>query len=409
MLDLPRIRAAFPALNDQYALFDNAGGSQTLGGVADAVRDYLLTTNVQLGASYSVSAQAKAKVVAATERFRVWCNASRSDELMFGASCTQLLANLALALRERIKAGDEIILTNSEHEANAGPWKRLAEQVGATVKYWQVNPQSFHLEVADLESLLTPRTTLIAMCQVSNILGVINPVAAMIGLAKPRGILTVIDGVAFAAHGAVDVQALGCDAYVVSLYKVFGPHIGLMYLRHELMRELPNINHGHVPAEVMPYRLQPGGVCYELVAGAAALVDYLEQIGRELGAGGDSRMAIATAYKAFHGHENRLTERLLSFLRGCKRVHVIGPAEVTAERVGTVSFVVDGATPESICLAVDGHNMGIRHGHFHTVQLLQDWGLFAGGVVRVSFAHYNTIEEVDRLIIALRPLLIGLS
>ncbi|NQD37673.1 cysteine desulfurase-like protein [Permianibacter sp. IMCC34836] len=406
MFDLPRVRAAFPALTNDYALFDNAGGSQTLGRVADAVRDYLLTTNVQLGASYAVSAQAKAKVLAATERFRVWCNARRADELMFGASCTQLLANLALALRSKISAGDEIILTNSEHEANAGPWKRLAEQAGASVKYWRVNPEACRLDVADLEALLTPRTKLIAMCQVSNILGVINPVAAMVQLAKPRGIITVVDGVAFAAHAAVDVQALGCDAYVVSLYKIFGPHIGLMYLRHELMQTLPNVNHGHIPHEVMPYRLQPGGVCYELVVGAAGLVDYLEQVGRQLGGELDSHAAIAAALRAFHGHENQLTEQLLAFLRRCERVRIIGPREVGADRVGTVSFVVQGATPESICLAVDPHNVGIRHGHFHTVQLLQDWGVFdSGGVVRASFGHYNSVEEVERLIAALRPVL----
>lgn len=408
MLDLPRIRAAFPALRDDYALFDNAGGSQTLAVVADAVRDYLLTTNVQLGASYEVSAAAKAKVMAATERFRLWCNARRADELMFGASCTQLLANLAVALRGKIGAGDEIILSNSEHEANAGPWKRLAEQVGATVKYWRVNRDSGQLELADLDALLSPRTKLIAMCQVSNILGVINPVAGMVARAKPRGILTVIDGVAFAAHGAVDVQALGCDAYVVSLYKIFGPHIGLLYVRHELMRELPNVNHSHIPAEVLPYRLQPGGVCYELVVGAGMLVDYLEQTGRQLGETGDAHTAIATAYQAFHHHENRLTERLLGFLRGCKRVQVIGPATVSAARVGTVSFVVAGATPESVCLAVDRHRIGIRHGHFHTVQLLSDWGLLtSGGVIRASFAHYNTEPEVDRLITALEPVLAG--
>ena len=403
-MDKNNIRRQFPALNQAFVFMDNAGGSQTLGSVADEVRDYLLTDNVQHGASYAVSQNAVNRLKQSLEKFRLMFNARFQDELIFGASATQLTKNLSLALESSIHAGDEIILTNTEHEANSGPWKALAARRGATIKYWTVDRESFRLELDALMDLVTNKSKLIAMCQVSNILGATNPVKAVTQMAKERGIMTCIDGVAYAAHGAVDVQALGCDFYTVSLYKVFGPHIGLLFARRELMQQLPNVNHQHIPVEVSPYRFQPGGVCYELAVGAQRIVDFLnaptlnvaQQKTQEIHWGN-----IAKTYQQFACDEEALTQTLLDYLSARKEVTLIGPSDIK-QRVGTISFVVQGKTPESICRKVDEFAIGIRHGHFHCVQLLKDLGLFEqGGVVRVSVAHYNTEEEMDRLIAAL--------
>lgn len=398
-------REHFPALQSGFGFFDNAGGSQTLSLVADRVRDYLLTTNVQHGASYEVSVQARDRVAGALNRLRQMFNAKHLHEIWMGPSSTQLLANLAQACRPLLQAGDEIILTNSEHHANSGPWLRLAESVGVSVKFWCVDPATARLNMDELHSLITPRTKIIAMCQVSNILGAINPVADACKLARTRGIFTCIDGVAYGAHQAVDVQALDCDAYVVSMYKIFGPHIGCLIVREQWHAQLASVNHSHIANENVPYRFQPGGVCYELAYGAGAVVDYLETVARDLTTATDLRARINAAFAAFDAHEQMLSARLLAFLSACKRVRIIGPASTQA-RVGTFSFTVAGATPESICLAVDAHQIGIRHGHFHTVKLMQDWDLLAaGGVVRISLAHYNTEAEVDKLIGALTPVL----
>ncbi|QGX38590.1 cysteine desulfurase-like protein [Permianibacter aggregans] len=395
MFDVAQARKRFPALNSGAIFMDNAGGSLILQSVADEIRDYLLTDNVQHGASYRHSQQGAKRLADSTEKFRRMFNARFADEMIFGPSATQLLKNLSIALAPMIQPGDELIVSNTEHEANVGPWAALAEQCGATLRFWKVHRETFRLEIDDLFDLITPKTRLIAFCQVSNILGAINPVRAVTQLARERNILTVVDGVAYAPHGAVDVQALDCDAYVVSLYKVFGPHIGLMYGRRELMQTLRNVNHAHIPTEHAPYRFQPGGICYELAVGAGRLVDYLS------GDAETSWSAISQRLQAFAAHENKLTNMLLDYLKQQTRVRIVGPGD-TRNRVGTVSFTVKGMTPEQVCLVTDQHDIGIRHGHFHSVQLLRELGVFdQGGVVRVSLAHYNSSEEIQRLLNAL--------
>lgn len=398
-LNLDQIRAEFPALAGDTVFLDNAGGSQVLRRVADRVRDYLLTSSVQLGASYAASQRAGEKVLAARRAVAELINAPHDDEVVMGGATTALMFILTQALLPGVKPGDEIIVTNSDHEANIGGWMRLA-QAGAVIKVWEVNRDSLALELADLDRLLSPRTTWLAMTQASNILGTVNPVEEVSRRVHAAGGRVCVDAVAYAPHRLVDVQASGADVVVFSFYKVFGPHYAVMWGRRELLLSLPSLNHFFIGPEVIPYKLQPGNVNYELSYGCVGIHEYLCDTGRSLGATGTPRQRMQAAFDAFAAHEDRLAERLLGWLRGRRNVRIIGrPSAIDGRRVPTISFVVANTPSESVVRHVDGHGIGIRFGDFYAKRLIESLGLQGqGGVVRVSMAHYNTEAEIDRLI-----------
>jgi len=398
-LDLDRVRAAFPALAGDSVYLDNAGGSAVLRHVGDRVRDYLLTSSVQLGASYRASQQAGDKVLAARRAVAELINAPHDDEVVMGGATTLLMYLFTQALLPGIKPGDEIIVSNSDHEANIGGWTRLA-QAGAVIRIWPVNPDSLMLELDDLRSLLNERTRWVAMTQASNILGSVNPVAEVARLAHAAGARLCVDAVAYAPHRLVDVQASGADVYVFSFYKVFGPHYAVLWGRRELLLGLPSLNHFFIGPEVLPYTLQPGNVNYELSYGCIGIADYLVETGDALGGTGSRRARMQLAFDAFERHEDALAERLLAYLRGKRSVRIIGHREVRPGlRVPTISFVVAGRPPEAIVRHLDAFDIGIRFGDFYAKRLIEALGLQGqGGVVRVSMAHYNTLDEIDRLV-----------
>jgi len=398
-LDLAAIRREFPALDDSVVYLDNAGGSQVLRRVAERVREYLLTSSVQLGASYRQSQVAGERVLAARRAVAELINAPHDDEVVMGGATTLLMFLLTQALVAGIRPGDEIIVTQSDHEANIGGWMRL-EQAGASIRVWQVNPDSLELELEDLQRLLSPRVRWVALTWASNILGTINPVPEIARLVHAAGGRLCVDAVAYAPHRLVDVQASGADVVVFSFYKVFGPHYAVLWGRRELLLSLPSLNHFFIGPEVIPYKLQPGNVNYELSYGCIGIHDYLRDTGTSLGAVGDARQRMQAAFDAFARHEDALAERLLAWLRDKRSVRIIGHATARdAGRVPTISFVVAGMQSESIVRHVDAHGIGIRFGDFYARRLIEALGLEAqGGVIRASIAHYNTLSEIDRLI-----------
>lgn len=398
-LNLDLVRAEFPALQDGCVYLDNAGGSQVLKRVADRVSDYLLTSSVQLGASYAQSQAAGERVLAARRSVAQLINAPADDEVVMGSATTSLMFLFTQALLPGVKPGDEIVVTNTDHEANIGCWMRL-RQAGAVVKVWEVNPQTLALDLADLDRLLSPRTTWVAMTHASNILGTVNPVAEVAQRAHAVGARLCVDAVAYAPHRLVDVQASGADAYVFSFYKVFGPHYAVLWLKRDLLLGLPSLNHYFIGPEVVPYKLQPGNVNYELSYGCIGISDYLVHVGNTLGATGTERQKMQAAFDAFEAHENLLAERLLAYLRSKPSVRVIGHDSATdGQRVPTISFVAGQQSSEAIVRHVDQYGIGIRFGDFYAKRLIEALGLQAqGGVVRVSIAHYNTLDEIDRLI-----------
>jgi cysteine desulfurase family protein (TIGR01976 family) len=391
-LDLARVRREFPALASGFVFLDNAGGSQTLARVADRVRDYLLSTNVQLGASYRVSELAGERVAEAQAATARYLGAADASEVVVGSSTTQLLHNLALAMAGGLAPGDEIVVTSADHHANIGPWRRL-ERRGIVVKTWPVDEETWQLEERALFPLLGPRTRLVAFTHVSNLLGSIHDVARITRMVHEHGARVCVDGVAYAPHRAIDVRAWDVDYYVFSFYKVYGPHLAVLYGKRELLEALDTINHDFIGKE-LPYKLQPGNVNFELAHGLGGIYEYIEALGGK-----------ESAFASIAAHEETLSKRLLSFLRERAGVRVHGAPTASRDvRVPTVSFSVAGTSSEAIVRTVDPHGIGIRHGDFYAKGLVHALGLeppSGSGVVRVSAVHYNTEAEVDRLIEAL--------
>lgn len=401
MLNLDDVRAEFPALRTDWALMDNAGGSAPCRAVIERVAAHLERLPVQLGASYPLSREAL-EAVRAGRAAAARLVGAEPEEIVLGASSTVLVAELARVLRAGWREGDEVIVTNLDHEANVGPWRKL-EESGIVVREWRFRSEILALHVEDLEPLLSERTRLVAFTHVSNVFGSIHDVARVTERVRAAGALSCVDGVAFAPHRAVDVRALGCDFYLVSLYKVYGPHLGLLFGRRALLLESASPNHFFVPQDSLPAKWEPGNVNYELAASLVGVVEYLEELDRDHGGPG----TLTGAFARIAQHEEELVRPLLEFLDAHDDVRILGEARPDAElRVPTVSFTVRGFTPESVVSALEEERIAARHGHFYAIRAIRDLGLLdEGGVVRVSLVHYNSHEEVAKLIAALRTTL----
>ncbi len=401
-LDLNFVRKNFPALDKDWIYFDNAGGTQTAKQVADRISDYLLTTNVQLGASYEVSVQSGARVEEAQQKWAEVINAANPSEVAFGSSTTMLLQSLARSFSETLKPGDEIIVTNCDHEANIGPWVRL-QKLGIVIKTWKVNPDTFELKTDELEKLMTDKTRLVAFTHVSNIIGTINPVKEITKFIHDRGALVCVDGVAYAPHRLVDVQDLDVDFYVFSLYKVYGPHYSLLYGKHEHFEMLPGINHFFI--DEIPYKLQPGNVNYELSYGTLGIIDYFRSVYENENKRDKVSLhkQVSAVFDRIENHEEQLSAVLMDFLKTKSKVNLIGDLSHVKEiRVPTISFIVKGEKSSNITQKTDDHKIAIRYGDFYARRLIEELGLSEqDGVVRVSMVHYNSIEEVEQLVTAL--------
>ena len=405
-LDLDFVRSKFPSLESDWVFFDNGGGSQILQPVLDRLSEYLLTSNVQHGASYSISQLAGERLRIAQQAMATLVNAEDPSEIVMGGSTTALLQMLARCFSGVLVSGDEIIITNSEHESNIGPWLGL-DRVGVKVKFWNFAPDTHQLRLEDLISLMGPRTRLVSVTHTSNIFGTINPIREIADAVHERGALLCVDGVAFAPHRAIDVRAMDADFYVFSCYKTFGPHQGLLYGKLSLLKDLPSQNHSLVSANNIPYKFQPGNVNYELSYGMTGLIDYLNELAGQSGKGTgpatpqseDGRASVLDAFQMIAEHEEVLSAHLLDFLRSKPNVRILGLDSADRDqRVSIISFTVDGVKNSEIVHRVDDHQIGIRFGHFYSKRLTDALGLPSDeGVVRVSMVHYNTVEEVERL------------
>ncbi len=402
-LDLDYVRSQFPGLAATEVLFDNAGGSLTLAGVADRIHDYLLHTDVQLGASYRTSQLAAERYGSARQRLAEFVGAARAEEVVFGPSSTVLLKFLAIAFAARVGAGDELVVTRVDHESNIGPWLELARSRGAEVRFWERNAETGELALEDLEQLLSSRTRLVAVAHVSNIFGSIHPIEAIASRVHDCGARLCVDGVALAPHRPLQLAAWGVDYYVLSLYKVYGPHHAILYGRHQALLELANLNHFFFAEDQLPGKLEPGNANYELAHGAAGVVDYFERLGQRADPSLQGAAARALAWQQIAGHEQALADRLLAYLREHPQLEIVGQASADSRiRVPTVSFVHHTMSAPELVAATDAHGVGIRHGDFYARRLVEDLGLASrGGVVRVSMVHYNTLSEVDSLLSAL--------
>lgn len=404
-LDIDHVRSQFPGLANGWTFFDNAGGTQILTRVVERMNDFLFNKNVQIGGSYDVSLQASKAMQSGREAMMHLVNARRPEEIAFAASTTVALQNLARSMEGQLQEGDEIVVTVSDHESNIGPWVGL-EKIGVKIKFWNLNKESLEFDLDDLKALMTDKTRLVAVTHVSNILGTINPVKEIAALVHQHGALICVDSVAFAPHRAIDVTAWDIDFLALSLYKVFGPHFAVLYGKYDLLAGLDNLYHYFYGKEKIPAKLEPGNASYELGYSSTGIIDYLAEIGGS-GDGDPVRPGIERAFERITRHETALAERLLSYLRGRKDCRIIGHERGDGTlRVPTVSFVVDDQDAGDIARKMDAYKIAIRFGDFHARRLAEFLGLTANsGVVRVSMAHYNTLDEVDALVAALDEIL----
>ena len=400
------VRSQFPGLENGWAFFDNAGGTQILSGVVERMNDFLYNSNVQTGGSYALSQKAAESLLQGREAMQRLTNAARPEEIVFASSATVALQNLARSMKHLLRPGDEIVVTVSDHESNIGPWVGL-EEAGIRVRQWPLNRESLELDLDELGRLMTDRTRLVAVTHVSNILGTINPIREIADYVHSRDSLLCVDSVAYAPHRAIDVQALDVDFLVFALYKVYGPHYAVMYGRYDLLAELDNLYHYFYGKDKVPAKLEPGNASYELAYSSTGIVDYLESLGDRSGGGDSPRERIERAFDAITEHENTIGEKLLAWLRGRGDCRIIGRgAGDHPARVPTISFKIDGMNSGEIARRIDDYRLAIRYGDFHARRLVEYLGIESGGgVVRVSMTHYNTLEEVDALIEALAEVL----
>jgi cysteine desulfurase family protein (TIGR01976 family) len=401
-LDLNFIRKEFPSLRDDYVYFDNAGGSQTLKRVMDKITEYYMTSDVQLGGVYSVSLQARERVNGGAAQIATTLNAALNHEVVIGSSSTDLIRLFAIAIGQTLSPGDEIIITNADHEANVSAWKNLVRH-GIVIKVWEFDKDSLRLELKDLDKLMTNKTKLVAFCHTSNIFGTIHPVKEFTKFIHSKGAQVFVDGVAYAPHRLVDVQDLDVDFYVYSLYKVFGPHMAVLYGKEEHLLGLSGMNHGFIKEDDIPYKFQPGGANYELTYSLGGITDYYQAVAQHHGMSADRsvREQMQYAFDLFDIHEEKLAKILLDFLKTKPNVRIIG--EQTADknvRVCTIAFIVEGMNSAAINEKIHPHNIGIKTGDFYAVGITKSLDLDKqGGVVRVSPAHYNTEDEMKQLLV----------
>lgn len=406
-MDIEFVRQQFPGLKSGFIFMDNAGGSQILGSAVDEISEYLINSNVQLGATYKISALAGDKLNKVTQQIAGFLNTRDPKEIVIGPTSTMQLRILSLCISRQWKEGDEVIVTNTDHEANVSCWTDLEEK-GIKIKIWKINKDSFELKTEDLEKLITSRTKLVAITHCSNVLGTINPIKRIAEIVHRAGALICVDGVAFAPHRKVDVQELDVDFYVFSWYKVYGPHLAVMYGKLDLLIEMTGINHYFFKPEDVPYKFQPGNYNFELTYGLRAIPEYLvkcyDHHFPQINAAVNEKYL--KSFELIAEYEEELATRLLDYLNSVENLQIIGHTSPDSKlRVPTISFVHKTLKSPEIVAAVDRENIGIRYGDFYAKKLIQDLDLEKqGGVVRVSLAHYNTMEEVDKLIAAFRKI-----
>lgn len=407
VLDQDFIRAQFPAFTEPslagFAHFENAGGSFACRQTIEWLERYYRQTKVQPYYAFAPSAMAGDQMDAARERMAAWLNVG-TDEMHFGPTTSQNTYVVAQALRQKLRPGDEVIVTNQDHEANIGSWSRL-QDAGVVVREWKVDPETAELQAGDLESLLGPRTRAVAFTHCSNVVASINPVRELTDRIHAAGAWALIDGTAFCPHGLPDIQALGADLYLFSLYKVYGPHLGAMVMRRELNAGLPNQAHFFKDGDGAA-RFTPAGPDHAQIAAVNGVMDYMDAVADRHGFKGKPvQLRAAAVRELFRGHETALLQPLLDFLAHHPRIRLIGKKRA-AERAPTVSFTARGQRSMDLAGRLAELKIGVGVGNFYAYRLVQALGMDTGdGVVRASFVHYTSPAEIDRLIRTLDALL----
>ena len=403
---ISEVRAAFPALQNDFIFFDNAAGAQAPKTVLNAVANHLLHRNVQRGGRYRQSQEVDEAIAQARASVALLVNARHPDEISFGMNATSFMRLISIAIGQAFsdRGGNdrlsndrrEIIVTDLDHEANISVWLAL-EREGAKIVWWHFRDDA-RLHPEDLEKLLSPRTRVVACTLASNAIGSILNVAEVSRRAHAAGAEVFVDAVHYGSHGTIDVQSFDCDYLVCSGYKIFSPHMGFFWGRREILDALPTFREDFVP-DTTPSKLEIGTYVYENVAGMDAAVRYLEDLGRRINPGATSRRAaLVASMEAIRNYEARLSLAMLDALANAHAsVYGITAKTEIAQRTPTLCFNLPGIAPAKITEELARKNIGVRDGHMYSPRLMKRLGLTKeSGAVRASLVHYNTLEEVRR-------------
>lgn len=401
------IRAQFPALERRHngypvAYLDGPGGTQVPVAVGDAMRDYLFHHNANTHWKYPTSEETDELIAAARETLADFLN-GRADEIVFGQNMTSLTFHLARSLGREWGKGDEVVITELDHHGNVAPWTSLVKDRGITIRMVKMRTGDGRLDWSDLEAAITPRTKVLAIGAASNALGTITDVAAAAKLARAVGAKVFVDAVHYAPHVLADVQALDCDFVGCSAYKFYGPHIGVLWGKRELIEALDAPRLDPAPQE-SPERLETGTQNHEGIVGAAAAVEFLASLSNERREQ-TRRDALRSTFASLHARGAALLEKLWSTLAGIDGITLYGPQPGTP-RTPTLSFTLHGHTTDDIAIALAKRGLFVSNGDFYAATIIERYGLLPHGVVRVGCSCYTNEDEVDRLLDAVRSIAI---
>ena len=413
-LDLTWVRSQFPSLaqivNGHPAVFlDGPGGTQVPQHVIDAISDYLAVNNANSGGAYQTSRNTDRMIAEARAAMGDFLNCD-ADEIVIGPNMTTLTYAISRSIGRELGPGDEIVLTLLDHDANFRPWKALEEEKGVTIRAARFNPQECTLDMDDLASKITSRTRLVAVGYASNAVGTINNVAEVVRLAKQAGALSYIDAVHYAPHGPIDVRALDCDFLVCSTYKFFGPHMGVLYGKREHLKRLQPYKVGPLTDNI-PNCWEWGTLNHECIAGIKACVDYWEELGRRAKPSvANRRAAILAAHEAIHPHERALMEKIIAGLLSIPRLKLYGISDPQRfeHRCATIVVRVEGFTPLELATKLGDRGFFTWDGNYYALNVTEQLDVErTGGFLRIGLVHYNTMEEVERMLAALREIVRG--
>ncbi len=411
VLDLTYVRSRFPSLSQTVnghpaAFLDGPGGTQVPQRVIDAISAYLAHDNANTGGAYSTSRNTDAMIARARGAMADFLNCA-ADEIAFGPNMTTLTFAISRAIGRELKSGDEIVVTRLDHDANVSPWTSMAEDRGVTVRWAEIHDEDCTLDMADLASKINAKTKLVAVGYASNAVGTINPVKEVVRLAHNVGALCYVDAVHYGPHGLIDVAALDCDFLACSTYKFFGPHMGVLYGKREHLKKFrpykvrPNTN-------AIPNCWEWGTLNHECIAGIEACVEYIADLGRRSNPEAKTRrQAIGAAYAAIHEHERGLLEKMMDGLKAIPGLKIYGITDPTRfnERCTTFAVRVESHPPLELATKLGDRGFFTWDGNYYALNLTEHLDVEkSGGFLRIGLVHYNTADEVDRLLASLRQI-----
>ena len=402
------IRSHFPALHRVHnghpvAYFDGPGGTQVPRQVVRAMEDYLLHHNANTHWRYPTSEETDALIASSRETLAMFVN-GRADEIAFGQNMTSLTFHLARAFGRRWSAGDEVLITELDHHGNVAPWTALERDYGVKARMVKMRTSDGTLDWDDLEAAFTPRTKLLAINAASNALGTITDITRATELAHSRGALSFIDAVHYTPHVLTDVQAIGCDFLACSAYKFYGPHIGLVWGKRDLIESLDAPRLAPAPQE-SPERLETGTQNHEAIVGAAAAVDFLASFARTKS--DNRRESLRAVFDAVHARGAALHAKLYESLSMLDGITIYGPKPGASPRTPTLSFTLRGSSTDDVAIALAKRGVFVSNGDFYAATIVERFGLMPEGLVRVGCSCYTSEDEVDRLIDGVRALAHG--